>query len=139
MLTIRSFGFPSIEAAFNSFQNYIPTRATNWSCESYSPEVDIRESENAYTIEIDLPGLTEKDIQITLENRQLSLKGERKSNSDDHYERRERGFGAFERVFGLPDDVDLTKIEAKSQHGVLRITLHKAESAKPKTIAVVSE
>ena len=99
----------------------------------------IWEDEDQFTIELDLPGLTEKDVAVTLEGKHLTIKGERKLTESANYTRRERGFGSFERVFHLPDDVDVTKIEAKAHNGVLTLRLPKAEAAKPKTINVVSD
>lgn len=133
MLAIQRFGFAPIHPVFNEAVERTPT----WEC--YAPAVDVREAAEGYTIELDLPGLTEKDVEVTLEGKHLTIKGERKAPEGGGYTRRERGFGAFERVFHLPDDVDGARVQAKARHGVLTVTLPRAESAKPKTIAVVAE
>lgn len=106
---------------------------------AYSPAADVRESEKGYTIELDVPGLTEKDIEVTLDERHLVLKGERKAGEGAHYSRRERACGQFERVFHLPEDADLAHIEARARNGVLTVEIPRVESAKPKVIAVKAE
>lgn len=140
MLAIRPFDFASFETAIRAFGGLLPRRhaCENWSCQSFSPEADIREEENKYLIEVDLPGLTEKDIQITLENNHLSLKGERNTAVKEEYIRRERCSGSFERLFKLPDNIDAEHIEAKAHNGVLRISVPKSEKVKPKTIPVIA-
>jgi len=107
-----------------------------WQC--FSPSADIREAEAGYEIELDVPGLGEKDIEIVLENRHLTLRGERKP-TEGNYTRRERSFGRFERVFHLPEDADLQRIEAKARNGVLTVKVPRLESAKPRSIEVKTE
>ena len=136
MLSIQKFGFSPIDQVLDSL-NTAAERSWSWEC--YSPAADVRELKDGYTLELDIPGLTEKEVQVTLEGKHLSVKGERRPPERDGYTRVERGFGAFERVFHLPDDVDVSKIEAKAKNGVLTVKLPRAESAKPKTISVQAE
>jgi len=135
MLTIQKFGFSPIDQVLDTF-NGVAREGFSWEC--FSPSADVAESADGYTIDLDLPGLTEKDVSVTLEGKHLTIKGERKVAEGVQYTRRERGFGAFERVFHLPDDVDSARIEAKARNGVLSLTLPKAEAAKPKTISIVT-
>lgn len=109
------------------------------SWQHFSPAADVRETADAYLLEIDIPGLSEKDIEVVLENDELTLRGERKASDGASYSRRERAEGRFERSFRLADDVDTKRIEASAKNGVLTVKLPKAEQAKPRTIAVKAE
>lgn len=134
MLTIQKFGFSPIDQVLENFDT-VAREANGWEC--FSPSADIRETKDGYAIDLDLPGMTEKDVAVTLEGKHLTVKGERKAEEGE-FTRRERGFGTFERVFHLPDDVDVARIEAKAKNGVLTVTLPKAEAAKPKSINIVA-
>ena len=103
------------------------------------PAVDIREEDTRYLINADVPGINSKDIEITLEDGVLSIKGERNTENieeSENYRRVERQSGQFYRRFTLPDSADADKIEAKSEHGVLRITIPKQEVAVSRRIEV---
>ena len=105
----------------------------------WTPAVDIVETENDLIIKADLPELDMKDIQVNIENGTLSLKGERKFESEDKakgYHRIERSYGSFARYFSLPDSVDAEKVKADYKSGVLTVTLPKKEIAKPRSIKV---
>ena len=106
-----------------------------------APNVDIRENDKEIIVEAELPGIEEKDIQVTVRDGVLSLKGEKKSERDekkDTYHMIERGFGSFERSFELPDSADQDQIKADFNKGVLRVVVPKrAEAAKAeKKIAI---
>ncbi len=108
--------------------------ATNW-----TPAVDIKELENEFIISADVPGIDPKDIEIQLEDGVLSIKGERHTNSVDEkdaYKRVERNHGQFSRRFSLPESADAEKIKAKSNNGVLELTIPKTEKVKPRRITV---
>lgn len=106
-----------------------------------APAVDVAESDKAYEITAELPGLEEKNIDIKLVNGGLTIRGEKKEETEekkkDHYVS-ERRYGSFERYFTLPDGVNADKIEATFKNGVLKVVLPKTEEAqKPaKTISV---
>ena len=105
----------------------------------WRPAVDIREEENRYVIHADIPGVEAKDIDITMENGILSIKGERKDETRDErngYKRVERVRGTFYRRFSLPDTADAERIEARSKDGVLEIVLPKHEKVQPRRITV---
>ena len=105
----------------------------------WMPPVDIQETEDAYRLIAELPGLTRDDIQITLENNVLRLSGERKLEKDvkrESYQRIERTYGAFARSFSLPHQVSSEGVSAAFENGVLTITVPKAEQAKPRKITI---
>jgi HSP20 family protein len=96
------------------------------------PELDVRENGDAFTIEAELPGVEEKDVDVTLANGLLTIKGEKKDEREEKgetYYRSERSFGAFERALRLPDTVDDSRIEARFDKGVLTITAPKRPEA----------
>jgi HSP20 family protein len=105
----------------------------------WTPAVDILETENELVLKADLPDVEMKDIHVELENGTLSLKGQRKFESEKKekgYHRIERSYGTFARYFAMPDTVDPEKISAEYKNGVLTVTLPKKEIAKPRTVKV---
>ncbi len=137
MIVRHRNGFPELANFDALFESLIPTRPQNgWRWSTFAPAADVRETANGYLIELDVPGLSEKEIAITLENRVLSLKGERKQPEDVKFTRQERPYGAFERQFRLPDDADTARIEARCRNGVLVVEIPRLEEAKPKTIEI---
>jgi HSP20 family protein len=111
-----------------------PAATTSW-----SPSVDIYETDNEITVKAELPGLEQKDISLNLENNVLTLKGERrfeKETKQENYHRIERAYGTFSRSFAIPATVDDEKIRADYKDGVLAITLPKKEQIKPKQIKI---
>ncbi|TCO76008.1 heat shock protein Hsp20 [Plasticicumulans lactativorans] len=105
------------------------------------PAVDIREEANRFVIHADIPGVDPKDIDITMENGVLTLKGERLSERKDEregYKRVERARGTFYRRFGLPDTADAGRISARGANGVLEIVIPKQEYTQPRKITVES-
>ena len=114
-----------------------PAATTSW-----SPSVDIFETEGEIVVKAELPGMDRKDIQLNLENNVLSLRGERKfqkETKDDNYHRIERSYGVFSRSFSIPATVDEERIRADYKDGVLKIVLPKKDQAKPKQIKIASE
>ncbi len=119
---------------FSSF-NRIP----NAFDEAWSPRVDIAETENEYSVAIELPGIEKKNLSINVKDSILTIKGEKKAEEKQegvNYLRMERSYGEFERQFKLSKNIITDKIAAEYKNGVLNITLPKAEEAKPKEIAV---
>lgn len=107
----------------------------------WRPAVDIREEADRFVIEADLPGIDPKDIEITMEQGVLTIKGERYSEKEETregYKRVERVSGTFYRRFSLPDSADADHIEAKGKNGVLEIVLPKQEKVQPRKISVKS-
>lgn len=126
------------EQAFGNF----PTVAGNGeevSNRAWAPAVDVRETDEALTLLVDLPGVTREDVDITVENRTLTLRGERKFEKDverDNYQRIERAYGQFARTFTLPTNVRTDDVKATFADGVLTLVLPKAEESKPRKIAI---
>jgi len=106
---------------------------------AWAPAVDIYEQEGYIVLKAELPGIDPKDVDIRLENNVLTLRGERKVDTDvqrDNYHRVERAYGSFTRSFTLPSVVDQEHIKADYKDGVLKVTLPKREEAKPKQINI---
>lgn len=105
----------------------------------WSPAVDIKEEASRYLIAVDVPGVDPDKIEVHMENGMLTIKGERESEKKterEGYKRIEREHGVFYRRFTMPDGVNPNGIEASSKHGVLTITIPKAEAAQPRRITV---
>ena len=106
---------------------------------SWIPSVDVFEAENEIVLRAELPGLSEEDVEITLENGRLTVKGEKKLEKEDvegEYRRLESRHGSFFRSFAVPNTIDRERIEATFEKGVLQVSLPKAEAAKPQRIEV---
>ena len=119
---------------FHSDLKYPLKTEPNW-----KPEIDIKESDNLFQINTDLPGLTKKDIKVSLKGDQLTISGERKKISDnenDHYHYRERSVGKFIRSFNLPESINKDKINASFKNGILSIVLEKHEEIVPKEMEI---
>jgi HSP20 family protein len=106
------------------------------------PKVNIKESADAFTVEMAIPGLKKSDFHIDIENQSLCISTEIKQEneqSEENYTRREFGYSSFKRTFSLPESVDDDKIDAKYSDGILSILLPKKEEAKqkpPRTINI---
>jgi HSP20 family protein len=106
---------------------------------SWTPAVDIRESENAIEVAAELPGIDLKDVDVSVEGNLLTVRGERRREEtmkDETVHRTEREYGFFERSFSLPRSADPEKIIANFSDGLLTLTIPKREEAKPKAIRV---
>jgi HSP20 family protein len=104
-----------------------------------TPAVNIEENENEYVITAELPGVKKEDVKITFEDGALSISGEKKVENEDkkeNFHRIERRYGVFSRSFAIPTSIVVEKIDASFKDGVLKVTLPKAEEAKPKQIEV---
>lgn len=154
MLTLTRFGKnplahdvaqrdPFVQLVDRFFHDFAPAQAAvnSEAPRGFKPPVDIVEKDNAFFATVDLPGLKKEDIEISLDEGVLTLKGERKleavaSDEAKTYRRIERAYGAFSRSFTLPQGVDLAAIEASFADGVLTLTLPKSEAAKARKIAI---
>jgi len=105
------------------------------------PAVDVRETDGEYLMEVELPGLTEKDVEVKLEKSLLTISSSKEQSKEEKkngYVMRERRQSHFSRSFVLPEGIDSEKIAAEFKNGVLNLTFPKAPAAKPKTIEVKS-
>ena len=106
---------------------------------AWSPAVDIYETAEDIVLQAELPGLTKEDIDIQVRENRLTLKGERRLDKEIKREntfRMERAYGAFQRVFNLPNAVQADKIRAVFKEGVLKVNIPKAVEGKPKQIKI---
>ena len=106
---------------------------------NFVPAVDIYEDEQKLVLKLEVPGVKQDDIDIRLENQTLTVKGERKFESEEkeeNFHRIERRFGSFVRSFTLPVSVDTASVAAKYDNGVLAIQLAKKEAAKPRQVKI---
>jgi len=106
---------------------------------SWLPAVDIREEDSRFVLEADIPGVERKDVDVTLENGVLTIKGERTAQTEEtgeDFHRRERVHGTFLRQFSLPDTVNAESINATVKDGVLVIEIPKQARPEPRKITV---
>ncbi len=106
------------------------------------PRVDVREKDGAYILEADLPGITEKDLDVKVDGNVLTIsskKDEEKKEEKNGYIVRERRSAAFRRSFVLPKNIDKAKIQAAFKNGLLTLNIPKEPAAEPKKIEVKSE
>ena len=106
---------------------------------NFAPPVDVYEDEHNISLKIEVPGIDEKDINVSIENNTLTVHGERrfeKDEKEENFHRVERMYGSFTRSFTLPNTVDPEQVSAHYEKGVLKIQLAKKAEAKPKLITV---
>ncbi len=107
-----------------------------------APRVDVRETNEAYVMDMDLPGITEKDVEINLKDRVLSISSvkeaekEEKKDEGTQYLIRERRSAYFSRRFTLPEDIDAEKVEANFKNGVLTVTIPRKPESQPRQILI---
>lgn len=105
----------------------------------FTPRVDIVEKEDSYIVYGEFPGMSKEDIKVNVnEEKVLRIKGNKQKISDEGrtHLRTERAYGEFERTFVLADNIDLEKISAKYENGVLELTIAKKEPVKPKEVDI---
>jgi HSP20 family protein len=110
-----------------------------WGLRTWTPPVDIYETDDALVLKAELPGVSKDDVSIEVHQNTLILRGQRTHEAevkDEHYHRVERAYGTFQRSFVLPAIVDQDKVQATYKDGVLELHLPKSEAAKPKRIAI---
>ncbi|MEN8129462.1 MAG: Hsp20/alpha crystallin family protein [Pseudomonadota bacterium] len=103
----------------------------------WMPLIDIDETEDAFAVKAELPGVDKEDVHIDIDNGVLTIRGEKKVETEDKkHHRVECAYGSFVRSFTLPQSVDTDQVEAEYKNGVLNLTIPKLEAAKPKQIEV---
>jgi HSP20 family protein len=103
---------------------------------SWKPTVDVFEDENKITIEAEIPGMSQEDVEITIDSGILTLKGNKTINKEKKYLRTERYYGSFVRTFSLPKDISSENISASYDKGVLSISIPKVPKNAPKQIKI---
>ncbi|HXU30501.1 MAG TPA: Hsp20/alpha crystallin family protein [Thermoanaerobaculia bacterium] len=127
-----------LEDAFGDLFSPV-VRGEEVSNRNWLPAVDVAETPDGLSLYAELPGLTREDVDITLENNVLTVRGERKFEKDvkeENFHRIERSYGAFSRSFTLPTNVKSDAVEATFKDGVLTVRIPKAEEAKSRKIAI---
>ena len=107
--------------------------------DDWAPRVDIAETEEEFIIKAEIPDVKKEEVNITVDNGVLSIRGERKKEKEEkgkRFHRIERYYGSFTRSFTLPDNVDESKIEASFKDGMLNLQIPKSKESKPKAIDV---
>jgi HSP20 family protein len=105
----------------------------------WMPAMDLLETDSHFVLRADLPGMSEEDVNIEVEERVLTVSGERKAEhteSKDSYQRIERAFGSFSRSLTLPDGVDPEAVSASFDRGVLEVQIPKPEQRKPRKVSI---
>lgn len=125
------------------FGRFFPSRSRDENGTSsqpvWAPRMDLIETDNAYRIHLDVPGIDKDDLKINYQDNQLTVSGERpspQSGNNEEFVRVERSFGSFYRSFSLPKTVNADRIQATYEHGVLTISVPKAEEVKPRQIEI---
>lgn len=127
-----------LDSFFNSFFDYKPVSLSET---SWAPKIDVTEKEQEYQIKAEIPGLNEKDINVSIENRLLTIKGEKnkeanKEDKENKYILSERMFGSFQRSITLPENIKTDNIKASFKNGVLSIKIEKEKIEEPKKIEI---
>jgi HSP20 family protein len=146
MNLVRSNPFGEMSLLQNHMNRLFDTALQGWPGQSngttsWIPAADIYESESELVVNLDLPGIDPKAVDVRVENNVLSIRGEQQfdeKQNKENFHRVERSYGPFARSFTLSTAVDPEKIRANFKAGVLSITLPKAETAKPKRIQIAA-
>ena len=128
-----------MDRLFDRFFDWEPGWETLEVGGEWAPKIDLSETRDAYVVRAEIPGVEQKDIQVSLQNELLTIKGEKakeKEEKDEHYHRMERSYGGFARAMRLPAAVDASKVAASFKDGVLMVTLPKTPAAKGTTIPI---
>ncbi|MFV2061357.1 MAG: Hsp20/alpha crystallin family protein [Gammaproteobacteria bacterium] len=127
---------------FNAFDGKnLLDNDSNVATSDWTPAVDVKEKDEAFIINADIPGVDPKNIEVHMENGVLTIRGEKTAETSDEkegYKRVERSYGSFYRRFSLPDSADAENIKAKSHNGVLELTIPKTAKVKARRITVDS-
>jgi HSP20 family protein len=107
--------------------------------ETFRPTIDVSETDKEVKVAVELPGLDENDVEVSLAHNVLTISGEKKTEKEDegkNYHRIERSYGSFKRCVSLPGEVESDKVEAAFKNGVLTVTLPKTAEAQARKIEV---
>jgi HSP20 family protein len=133
----------SLQAEVNRlFQSFFDTPATgagNGNCRRWHPAMDLVETEDHFVLRADLPGVSEEDVKVEVEDNVLTVSGERRHEQEvakGGYYRLERASGTFARTLTLPEGVDADAVEASFDKGVLEVRIPKPAERKPRRVAI---
>jgi HSP20 family protein len=124
-----------IERVFDSFNGW-PAAFTE---RAFSPSMEVVETDNAIEVSTELPGIDEKDVEISVSDNVLTIRGEKKFEKDEkkkNYRLVERSYGSFERSIALPQGVDASKVKAKMTKGVLKVEVPKPAASKAQQVRI---
>ena len=122
---------------FGRFYNERPLDRQETDVTDWVPQVDIKENDSGYSVLADIPGINPSDVEITLHNNVLTIRGERNEVSESNeFRHRERTYGSFVRQFNLPDSVDENGVKAQANNGVIEISVPRIPEARPRAITV---
>ena len=125
---------------FNTFfESPTPANGGSTTLRRWIPPMDLVETDDDFVLRADLPGLTEADVNIELEDSVLTVSGERKAEHEERkegYYRVERASGNFSRSLTLPEGIDPEKVQASFEHGVLEVRIPKPEQRKPRKVTI---
>lgn len=124
---------------FGTFFDAPPGESNGGAVRRWIPAMDLVEEDDHFVLRADLPGLSEEDVNVELEDNVLSISGERKSEHEDRkegYYRIERASGSFSRSLTLPEGIDPERIQARFEKGVLEVRVPKPEQRKPRRVAI---
>lgn len=131
--------FDEMDRFFDDWGRMTPARA--YDERSFAPACGVSESDEHYSMSVDLPGMRKEDIKIEMFNNMLTISGERRresSEKDKKVQRYEKSYGFFKRSFTVPSSIEADKVEARYEDGVLELYLPKAQAAKPRHIEIQS-
>ena len=137
LATRDPWGFPEFPGIGRWMEQALGERARTLA--TTAPVVDITESDDAYLITAELPGVKREDLTLEVHEGTLTLRGEKKSEREEQKERArrlERSYGAFSRSFAMPSDAELNRVEASFADGVLHVAVPKKPEAKPAQVAI---
>lgn len=133
MLITRFNPFKELRELEDRFLENYPSSDTGNGISGFSPNVNTREGEFAYHVDVDLPGVKKEDISVDIKDGLLIISGERSFKEEvkeEDYYKVETRFGKFSRSFNLPDNIDIENIDASSENGVLEVVIPKVENTK---------
>lgn len=133
-------GISSLQEQVNRlFENRFASCAEEQTLTAWAPAVDVYETENELVIKADLPEISEKELDVRVENNMLTIRGERRFEQkvkEENYLRMERAYGSFSRSFSLPNTVNTEAVKAEYKEGVLTLTLPNRAELKPKQVKI---
>jgi HSP20 family protein len=124
---------------WDPFQEMLPIAQAGWPTVTYAPDFEVKETKDGFQFKADLPGIKEKDLEVTCTGNRLTVSGKREAEQQektDTYFVYERSYGSFTRSFTLPDGVDAEHIKAELKDGVLSLVVPKKAEQMPKNITV---